>query len=64
MVKLTDYAHTCLSLEEVAVYARPNVMKPFKFVVYEFYEKARVFFSGRPLQPSLMLVSKARNLAN
>jgi hypothetical protein len=39
-----------------------NVLKLFFFVTYEWAKEAEVFVSGRPLQPNLTFVCKARIL--
>ncbi len=39
-----------------------NPIKKFKAVIYGFLELDRVFVPGKPFQPSLMFVGKARGL--
>jgi hypothetical protein len=38
-----------------------SLIKLFTAVIYGFLEQARMFIPGKPFQPSLMLVGKARS---
>ncbi len=38
-----------------------NVIKLFTDVSYDFSQKARAFVTGKPFQPNLMFVGKARS---
>ncbi len=38
------------------------IIKPFTMAIYKFHEKVAILAPGRPFQPSLMFVGKARSL--
>ncbi len=44
------------------IYPGPIVIKRITSVIYECSLQASVFASGKPFQPSLMFVGKAKNL--
>ncbi len=46
----------------IALTPVPNVTKLFTSVIYEILLEAKAFVPGKPFQPSLIFVGKARSL--
>ncbi len=52
----------CAKFSASKVGTGPNAKKLFTSVIYRCLLIARIFVLGRPFQPSLMFLGKARNL--